>query len=92
MQQHHSKGNILILVLILVAVAVVFGMLLFRSGKLNSYFGKQSNLPVSNPAAQSQDELSKGDEVEDIEKDLNTTNLSETEKVLGEVDIQLNAQ
>lgn len=91
MQQRHNKGNILIMVLILLAVAVVFVVLLIRGGKLDSYFGKQPQPSVSEPV-QSQDDLSKSDEVEDIEKDLNTTNLSETDKVLGEVDVQLNAK
>ncbi|MBI4037811.1 hypothetical protein HY382_02090 [Candidatus Curtissbacteria bacterium] len=63
----------------------------YKSGKLDSFLGKQDK-PAATAATQSQDALSKSDEVEDIERDLSTTNLSETDNVLGEVDIQLNAR
>lgn len=104
MQQHHKRayfsqvrnkrGNVVILLLIVIAASVaLLAMLLYQKGTFDKILSKNqsSNIPiVSKPAGG--DELTKGDEVEDIEKDLNTTNLSETDKVLGEVDITLENQ
>lgn len=89
MQQIGKKqGNVILLILILVAVIAAVLLLLFKSGKLDGLLGVQKTSPAFTQQPKA-DELSKGDEVADIEKDLNSTNLSETDKVLGEIDVAL---
>lgn len=86
----HSRGTVVILLLILAAVSMaLLAVLLFQAGKFDGLLSKnRATAPfVSKPA--NGEELTKGDEIEDIEHDLNSTNLSETDKVLGEVDVTL---
>lgn len=93
MQQHRKRGNIVILLLILVVVLIGALLYLYKSGNLDNLLMKGQTAEPSGVTQVSKDDgLTKGDEVEDIEKDLNTTNLSETDKVLGEVDITLENQ
>jgi len=87
-QQNSKQGNIILLLLILIAVVAVVLLFLFKSGKLDSLLNKQKAPSVSTQSSKA-DELGKGDEIGDIEKDLNSTNLSETDKVLGEIDVAL---
>ena len=93
MQQLRKRGNVVILLIILIVVIVGAVLYLYKTGKLDGLLSKQSVVPVTaNRQAPKEDELTKGDEVEDIEKDLNSTNLTETDKALGEVDKSLNNQ
>lgn len=89
----NKRGTVVILLLLLAAVSMaLLFVLLFRSGTFDSLLSKsKSTMPFVSKGA-NDEELTKGDDIEDIEKDLNSTNLSETDKVLGEVDVTLENQ
>lgn len=85
MQQHNKRGNVVVLLLILIAVLAGAFLYLYKSGKLDGFLNRQDVIPPVSQVSK-QDELTKGDEVQDIEKDLNSTDFTGTDKALGEVD------
>lgn len=91
-QSKNKKGSLLIILLIILAGVLVLAVVLFKSGKLNFSFNTPPGNETSSQKESRDQQLTNSDEVVDIQKDLDSTSLDETDKVLGEVDKALDAK
>ncbi|OGM26337.1 hypothetical protein A3D00_00870 [Candidatus Woesebacteria bacterium RIFCSPHIGHO2_02_FULL_38_9] len=84
----NMKGNILLPLLVLIALVVVLGLVLVSSRK------QSTQGTISYPTNQEQDLAiqSNSDEPEDIEKDLNNTDLNGLDSELVNIDSELSSQ